>query len=236
MPVMDGFEATAVIRRNETRDRSKSRLPIVALTANAVEGDRERCLASGMDDYLAKPFTQDELRGMLGKWLLPPRAIEKHPQPEVGTAEKQTSQAAGGAELRVSCYPQAAAGESPIDRSALANIAVLQRPGSPPLLPKVISTYFQSSTELLEKLHQAIEQADPEAIRKVAHSLKSSSANLGARQLASLSKELEEAGRTHSLEKTGLLLNQIKTEYGRVVAALQKELTGVAYAQSESSK
>jgi len=65
MPVMDGFEATAVIRRNEVRDRSKNRIPIVALTANAVEGDRERCLAAGMDDYLAKPFAQGELRGML---------------------------------------------------------------------------------------------------------------------------------------------------------------------------
>jgi len=235
MPVMDGFEATAVIRSKETRDRSKTRLAIIALTANAVEGDRERCLAAGMDDYLAKPFTHDQLREMLGKWLLPQRATETHAQPGLGAAEKQTSPAAEGGEARVPSCPLAAKGESPITRSYLANIAALQRPGRPSLLVKVISTYFQSSSELLKELQQAIEQADAEGIRKAGHSLKSSSANLGARQLAALSKELEEAGRTHSLEKTRLLLNQIKSEHGRVVAALQAELTGVAYGQSESS-
>ncbi len=233
MPVMDGFEATAVIRRNEMRERSKIRLPIIALTANALEGDRERCLAAGMDDYLAKPFTKSELRGMLRKWLLPRPPTENQPQPATGSAEMKSSEAVGEAELPVFCSPQGATGESPIDRQALMNIAALQRPGSPPLLPKVISTYLQSSAELLEKLCQALEQGDLDAVRKVAHSLKSSSANLGARQLASLSKELEDAGRTNSPERAGPLLERIKAEHGRVVAALQDELRGVANAKFE---
>jgi len=234
MPVMDGFEATAVIRRNEARDRSKTRSPILALTANAVEGDRERCLAAGMDDYLAKPFTQDELRRKLGRLLLPGPSMATQPRPAAGTVQK-ASEPAKAAELPVSCPSQAVTSETPIDHRALINIAALQRPGAPPLLQKVISIYFQSSGELLEKLDQALEQGDADATRKGAHTLKSSSGNLGAKQLAFLSKQLEEAGRANCLEKAGLLLSQIKTEHGRVVAALQGELEGVANVQSGSA-
>jgi CheY-like chemotaxis protein len=220
MPVMDGFEATGVIRRIETRDRSKTRLPIVALTADAVEGDRERCLAAGMDDYLAKPFTQGDLRSMLEKWLLRQQMLDKQPIPAAANGEK----ASETVEVTVSSSAPAVANDSPIDDRALLNIAALQRPGSPPILSKVISLYFQSSNELLEKLRQALEQGDAEATRRAAHTLKSSSANLGAKQLASLSKELEDSGHANSMERAGFLLQQIKTEHGRVVVALQAQL------------
>jgi CheY-like chemotaxis protein len=225
MPVMDGFEATAVIRRREGQKGTKTRVPIIALTADAVEGDRERCLAAGMDDYLAKPFTQDDLQGMLERWLLAWPSSAEPPHPAAGGAER-ASATANPTERPASCLVQAGGGESPVDHRALMNIAALQQPGSPPVLPRVISTYFQSSGKLLEKLRQAVEQGEADVAREAAHSLRSSSANLGAKHLASLSRELEEAGRAHSMEKTGPLWEQIKTEHGRVVAALQKELAG----------
>jgi HPt (histidine-containing phosphotransfer) domain-containing protein len=184
-----------------------------------------------MDDYLTKPFTQGELRSVLERWLVPRPALPGEPHPAPGTDEK-ASDTAKTAEMPVSCSPQAVAGDTLIDHRALMNITALQRPGSPPLLTKVVSLYFQSSRELLEKLRQALEQGDADTTRKAAHSLKSSSANLGARQLASLSKALEDAGRSHSLEQAGPLLERIKTEHGRVVAALQGELEGVANVQS----
>jgi HPt (histidine-containing phosphotransfer) domain-containing protein len=112
------------------------------------------------------------------------------------------------------------------------NIAALQRPGSPCILSKVISLYLQSSNELLEKLCQAVKQRDADATRKAAHTLKSSSANVGAGQLAFLSKQLEDAGLTNSMEKAGPLLDLIKAEHNRVAAVLQGELAGVANAQS----
>ena len=224
MPVMDGFEATAVIRRREATDPAKTHLPIVALTADAVEGDREHCLASGMDDYLAKPFTQDDLYSVLEKWLLSRPSLAQAMQVTAGP--KTVPPAAKTAEIAVSDLLRAAANESPIDYRALANIAALQRPGAPPLVQKVISTYFQSSRELLEKLRQAVENGEAEAARQAAHSLKSSSANLGAKQLASLSKELEDAGRARAMQNTRPLWERIKTEHSRVVAALQEELTG----------
>ena len=142
MPGMDGFEATAVIRRNEQRDRVKTHLPIVALTADAVEGDRERCLAAGMDDYLAKPFNQDDLRSILEKWLRArPGAKQGTPASAATGGVPETAKTADGP---LSSSSSAVAGESPIDFRALASIAALQRPGSPPILPKVITLYFQS--------------------------------------------------------------------------------------------
>jgi HPt (histidine-containing phosphotransfer) domain-containing protein len=90
--------------------------------------------------------------------------------------------------------------------------------------------YLKSSGELLRKLARALEEGDTETTRRTAHTLKSSSANVGASRLASLSKQLEDAGRSNSLPKAGLLLEQIKAEHGQVVAALQEELEGVAHA------
>jgi len=69
MPEMDGFEAASEIRRREAG--SGRRVPIIALTASAIEGDREQCLAAGMDDYLPKPFTAEQIRSALGNWLSP---------------------------------------------------------------------------------------------------------------------------------------------------------------------
>jgi CheY-like chemotaxis protein len=73
MPGMDGYEATAAIRVREAaaKDDAPRRVPILALTANAMKGDRERCLAVGMDDYLAKPFTSEQLAQLLGRWVRP---------------------------------------------------------------------------------------------------------------------------------------------------------------------
>ena len=69
LPEMDGFEATTEIRRRQHEGQLGYALPVIALTANAVEGDRERCLAAGMDDYLSKPYSRDQLVVMLRRWL-----------------------------------------------------------------------------------------------------------------------------------------------------------------------
>jgi two-component system, sensor histidine kinase and response regulator len=70
MPVLDGFAATATIRRHEASIGTGHHIPIIALTANAMEGDRDKCLAAGMDDYLSKPFSQEDLRAALQRWMV----------------------------------------------------------------------------------------------------------------------------------------------------------------------
>ena len=85
MPDLDGLEATQMIRRN-----GHTQLPIVALTANVLKGAREQCLAAGMDDYLGKPFTQEELQAVLMRWL--PEAPGKLPQPSSAEDDQATTQ------------------------------------------------------------------------------------------------------------------------------------------------
>jgi CheY-like chemotaxis protein len=226
MPEMDGFEATRAIRQHESRGNPPAHLPIIALTADAVEGDRERCLAAGMDDYLAKPFTLDELRKILSQWLPANPGAVKDSSPASGAGEGAGNPAAKPA-LSLSGSKTTEGG--PVDRRALKNIAYLQRPGAPNVLEKVISMYLQSSRALLERLQQAVGSRDAEETRKAAHSLKSSSANVGATHLAALSKELEDAGRAHALDMAGRQLDRMKAEHARVVAALEEELAGVSH-------
>jgi CheY-like chemotaxis protein len=114
MPVMDGFAATAHIRERE-RQRHTTRIPIIALTANAMEGDREQCLAAGMDDYLTKPFSHQTLSAMLARWC-PPRTLH---QPEASAPP---------------LMPPAQ-----IDRAGWEAVAAVQKPGQPEKRHKVIN-------------------------------------------------------------------------------------------------
>ena len=107
MPEMDGFETTTQIRARQREGLLPGKLPIVALTANAVEGDREHCLAAGMDDYLSKPFTRERLAAILQRWL-----------PSSAAAPVDAASAAPDAPGSVRS-DQAAAGEEPINPHAL---------------------------------------------------------------------------------------------------------------------
>ena len=124
MPVMDGFTATATIRERE-RQQQAARIPIIALTANAMEGDRDRCLAAGMDDYLTKPFSHQALANTLARWCLPQDQRQPNVQAEVGERDKNS-----------------AAATAQIDRTAWETIATFQRPGQPSVLHKIIGLYL----------------------------------------------------------------------------------------------
>ncbi|HUP95870.1 MAG TPA: response regulator, partial [Burkholderiales bacterium] len=192
MPEMDGFEATRALRAAE--DPARPRVPIVALTANAMEGDRERCLAAGMDDYLAKPFRHEELLEILAKWVQP----RAWPAVEVKVVR-----------------PGAA-----IDAKALDNIRALQSPGAPRLLDRIISLYLAEAPQLLQAMRNAIGAADAKALEQAAHQLKSSSANLGALALAELCKAVEADARAKRLADAQRPMSAIDDEYAQVRAAL----------------
>lgn len=208
MPGMDGYEATQAIRRHES-NHGKLPTPIIALTANAVDGDRDKCIAVGMNDYLSKPFTRQQLGEMLTKWS------DASARSGVQTGVmKEPLRAARHAALPVG---------SPLDRTVLNNIRALQRPHSPSLLGRLINVYFSSSQELMASLRQGLAQTDSEAVRKAAHALKSSSANLGAQQLAGLCKDLEALGRANRLDEAQAIYSQVEHEYVRVTQALDAE-------------
>jgi CheY-like chemotaxis protein/HPt (histidine-containing phosphotransfer) domain-containing protein len=207
MPEVDGYAATTEIRRRE-RD-TDLRVPIVALTANALEGDREICIAAGMDDYLAKPFSRDQLLSTLSRWL--PRADEAQP----GVSTGQFVQMAAS---------RPAAGEEPINRRALDAIRALMGPGGDALAKRVMRTYLDDMPAGLARMKTAAEAGDAEELRRIAHSMKSSSANVGAERLSRLCKALETIGAKGTVEGTLPLLEEASGELERVVVALNAEL------------
>ncbi|MGC2061770.1 MAG: ATP-binding protein [Thermodesulfovibrionales bacterium] len=249
MPVMDGYKASGVIRaieeknvssrvtrheRMQEMDQGNGRyklhkhIPIIALTAHAMQGDRETCLAAGMDDYISKPFTVGQLRQAVERWVKVRTAAGTE-----AIAEKENNESPSGLVVEGDA---GSAGEDivsmeaesdrlvTLDHKTLDRLARLQKGGAPDLVTRILSIYLADSSGLLSRLHKAVMEGSASEIQKAAHSLKSSSANVGAMQLSSLCKRLEAMGRVNSTEGAGELLAGIDAEYRAVESALREEL------------
>ncbi|MBK7673878.1 MAG: response regulator [Candidatus Accumulibacter sp.] len=212
MPEMDGFEASAQIRARQREGLLPGKLPIVALTANAVEGDRERCLAAGMDDYLSKPFTREQLALVLLRWL--PGSADL--PADTGSARSAPDAVPG----LLPPYAAAADTAGAINPLALDAIRNLAGPRSASLANDIIAAYLADAPPRFAQLRAAADAGDAEALRQAAHALKSSSANVGAEQLAALCSELERLGRGGDGDGVGPLVARAEAEVARVVGAL----------------
>lgn len=179
MPVLDGYAATEILRQREAG--TGKRLPVIALTANAMRGDRERCQAAGMDDYLAKPYSGDALQAILARWLPVERrrAAKEDQMPPFGMRRKD----------------QRSSEEPAIDRAAFEKIRALSPNGGDELVVQVVQAYLKAAERELAKLEQGLADVDATLLAKAAHALKSSSFNVGAARLAASCKVLEEAAR-----------------------------------------
>ncbi|MEW6025435.1 MAG: response regulator [Pseudomonadota bacterium] len=209
MPVMDGFAATAAIRRAEREAGLPRTLPIIAITANALQGDREACLAAGMDDYLSKPFTQQQLAAVIGRWIALPLAGSVHH---------------GDAAPTLSAEAREAIQREVINGAALDKIRALSRDGGDVLVQKVINAYVGDVPQHLRTLRQAIGGFDAVTVKRIAHSLKSASANVGAEALAGLCKDLEQLGRADTIEGADALLTDMEHEFQAVRHSLNAML------------
>ncbi|TMI20158.1 MAG: response regulator [Betaproteobacteria bacterium] len=201
MPEMDGFEATREIRGRERSSIGK-RVPIIALTANAMAQDREECLNTGMDDHLSKPFSMQTMQDMLDRWM--PHAA--------------STKSAAATELAARGPAKAAAA---LDRRVLDQLSTLLKPER---LARAINFYLVESPKLIQKLKQAAAANDAPEIVRSAHSLKSSSANLGASVLSRYCEDIEASARRADAEEACKLFAKIETEYGCVQTALTAEL------------
>jgi len=213
MPGMDGYATTGAIRQTEARNGENSvvdRTPIIALTAYAMEGDREKCLQAGMDDYLSKPFGMEGLKLIVDRWVAA--------RPSVGSEGKRDR---GGPYGEIPARNGVAKTEAPLDRSALDRLAVLQTAGKNETLKKIIALYFDQSERLIEALRGAVAGKDAAAMAGAAHTFKSSSACLGAVSLAAMCSELEMAGRNQGLTGAEEILATLEREYPRVRAFLE---------------
>ena len=169
MPVMDGFAATEKLRELE-KQLNLPRTPIVALTAHAVTGARDRCLASGMDDFLSKPFSMSALQLMLNRWLPSEKDIDTVPV-EASVNETQLSYSSELPE-RVNHHV--------LDETIINRLSTRKKKDGSVLLDTVVNVYLQQSSNLLNSLSDATRKEDVESIREISHALKSSSTNVGA--------------------------------------------------------
>jgi two-component system sensor histidine kinase/response regulator len=196
LPVMDGYQATAEIRRREGTDRH---IPIIAMTAAALPGDRERCLAAGMDDYIAKPVLVGDVQAALSRWL---RAEATGPQ---------TSASADPAE----------SARGVLDSDRLAELGQLGSAGNgPEFLSMLVDCFLTRAPTDLASLRAAVQRGDATAIYHVAHRLKGAAATLGSAGMVDLCQELEALASAGALPPAPGLLGCLEEEFGRVTSAL----------------
>jgi CheY-like chemotaxis protein len=195
MPEMDGYAATAEIRRREQAGGTRH-TPIIAMTANAMAGDDQACLAAGMDAYIPKPITRAHLDAVLAQW------------------HKAAAPAAPGITL------EAAPGDDVLDSSALTALRDLQGEGEPDVLAAVSADYLRDAPPRLAALHEALARADAEAVQREAHAIKGSSGSLGAVEMARLCVELEGQARAGDLIRAAELVQAIAAAFERVRAHL----------------
>jgi signal transduction histidine kinase/DNA-binding response OmpR family regulator len=214
MPGMDGTEALQWFRRGPNRRFpfvTPAGTPVVAVTANALGGDEERFLALGFDDYLSKPFRQSQLHTMLRRRLTP--AAPADGADAQGAPPAAPAQADPLAELKLV-----------LDAQALDRLRELDPTGANGLVARVLKAFEGSLQRLLQQLQDARAVDDRAAIRHVAHTLKSSSASVGALELSKLCADIERCIRQDETEGLNGLLDGMVTESGRVLAALKPAL------------
>jgi CheY-like chemotaxis protein len=196
MPEMDGLEATKLIRDDEKH--TGSHVPIVAMTAHAMEGDREKCLEAGMDDYIAKPID-------LGKLYDAIEAI----MPE--TVEQEEA------------IPDAESTRQVIDESELQN----RVGGDRELLNDVVSVFLEDCPLKLREVREAIQNRDPDGLRRSAHALKGAVANFAAHSAVEIAQKLENLGKQQNMTQAAETLPLLETEIEnvrRVLESIQMEV------------
>ena len=192
MPELDGFEATAMIRRKQAL--GGPRVPIIAMTAHALKGDRERCLAAGMDDYVSKPIQPKQLSEILKRYLpdsadpaAPPAAVESDP-------------------------------ESIFDRAVLLD----RLDGDEALCKEIIGDFRQDIPVQLKRLAKAREDGDAGLVALLAHAIKSAAANVEARVMRDLAYEIELAGNQEEIDRAGSLIGRLEKEFETLAAVWGK--------------
>jgi PAS domain S-box-containing protein len=196
MPVMDGFEATRTIRK----EKGGQEIVIVALTANVMMGDRERCIAAGMTDYLGKPFRSDELESMLVKWLPPEKRSE--------STESEAPALA----------PKAGFDSGVLDAGVLDKLRLV----TGDKFGLILKTFGGNAARLMDEMEIALAAGDSDRLMRAAHSLKSSAGQLGATALQDIAAAIEAATQDGTVSGAKESVQDARVQFTAVQAALEK--------------
>lgn len=202
MPEMDGFQATKTIRMGETQ--TGGRIPIIAMTAHAMDGDRERCISAGMDDYISKPVDAKKLQKVLSKWMRkgaePERIVAPPDKKEIGAEDE---------------IPTHTISEDPL------NIARLQRTCGDDVAREILEVYVSAAETLLDSIDVERTKRDARAVESLAHQLQGSSAAIGAAEMQRLSTRLEEMAAQNNWAQVKILCEGLKWSFRRLSRYVQ---------------
>ena len=200
MPVMDGYEATRIIRDKSSNVRDHS-IPVIAMTAHAMQRDKEKCLQAGMNDYLSKPISPSPLAAMLEQWLdyrpeLPSNTLENI-QEEPPTPEN-----------KMLIFNQMEFLERMMDDRDLAQM--------------IIDEFLKNTPQLIDEVGIHIKQNEAEKAGNIAHSIKGSAANVSASKLVKVAFSIEQAGKSNDIDAQRTSLTEIKKQFEILKIILQE--------------
>ncbi|MEM1141621.1 MAG: response regulator [Pseudomonadota bacterium] len=213
MPILDGTAATQKIRALAVP--SAQTIPIIALTADAQDGIAEKCIEAGMNAYLTKPFSHERLAVLLEKFI--PQELYSTDNPDLPIA---------GTEALESCTNR---GEV-IDDTVIDRLRALDRPEAPDVSTRIIQAYLTDSPQVLKAMFDARDSDDRDGVSDAAHSLKSSSANVGALDFSALCEAIEVGAASLTLDELNQRVTQLQQEFTMVEAALESKVAPIPVA------
>ena len=206
IPVLDGYQATSEIRRLQGASRHT---PIIAVTASATKSDQQRCLAAGMDDYLAKPLSLSTLAAVLARWA---------PDGSGHTIAVDPAEPLPGTPIGLTPWPTPAGRCS--DAQVVGRLERLGKAAGEDLMGQLAILFLADADARIVALRQALAEDDAAAVVRSAHTLSGASANLGATDLARMCATLATDSAAGDLVGGWALLDAIEAELGRVRSAL----------------
>ena len=215
MPEMDGYELTGQIRESE--HGGKYRAPIVAITANALQGEAERCLAAGMDDYLSKPVAMPALHQALNKWMPSTQNSEgpAKPSKKKSAPKKKAKKKSNGASNKA--QKTSNGGSLPVNDRTIKDMFG----DDDETFREILQGFVEPSEEIIRDISKALEGSNAEEIKGAAHKLKSSARSIGADILSDICAELETAGKNADWEQVQELAPRIESEMNDVLAYIR---------------
>ncbi|HEX6087353.1 MAG TPA: response regulator, partial [Thermoanaerobaculia bacterium] len=193
MPDMNGYEATRRIRQ---MDGAVSKIPVVAITAHALAGEREKCIAAGMNDYLAKPVSLEQLGAVIRLWASKGSEAQAPAAPDMMEQDDQYV----------------------LDRERVSSFLAISRTQSG-FLEGLVKTFRQDVPSRIDALRAAVSTGDLQDLANAAHAMKSSSGSVGAKRMHSMAASLEVAARAGRIDGAGAAIEQIAAEFRRVLVA-----------------
>ena len=210
MPVMDGFEATLLIREHEKK-QGITRTPIIALTADHVNGTRDKCIKTGMDDFLTKPIDFELLQNKL-----------------TALTNSGNKEAASGNNPAVK-NSEDSSRETVFDPALIEELKKLQIPGKPDIISQLFEIYLKETGLKIDNLKKSSADKNADSIRMIAHNLKSSTANVGGVKLSALFKTLENKAKNNDVEDIETLVEEININYKHLEKKLKQMLEAKEY-------